>query len=418
VGAIVLFLSACGGNEQKNMQSQEPPPPELSKDPVDLLFFSMSGWTEETFNERFGDSMRKKFPHYNIRYIPSSKTVTIESLIAAGETIDVYWDTHIATFSALHRYQMQYDMSELIKKHKVNLDLLDQAALNISRTMSNGGLYALPLVNNTTVLYYNKDIFDKFGVSYPKDGMMMHEVLELAKRLNRDDGGTRYYGIGSYPSYFLSQNPFSIPYIDARTEKPTILSDPRWKTIYEYLIAAFHTADNKSLSDTNAFVRDKNAAMFLGLANLFLNFDVSGMNWDLAAFPQYKEAPGVEPQTLPTMFAITSMSKHPNEAMAVLAHILSEEEQKALAERAIMPILRTPQVIESFGKKAPYPGKNYAAIFKYKFAESPPLTGYDTKAKDIYLRYVGNMANGTMDFNTAFRKIEEETLKMIAAEKN
>ncbi|TNJ62415.1 extracellular solute-binding protein [Paenibacillus hemerocallicola] len=406
-------LIACGDSGR---QTTEEPVKQARKEPVELVFFSTSGWSEEAFNERFGNAIRSKFPEYTIRYIQSSKEVTLESLVTSKTPIDVYWDTHTATFSNLDRFKIQSDMSELIRKHNVNLNTLDPAAVQMVKTMSNGGMYALPLVNNTEVLYYNKDIFDKFGVPYPKDGMMRDDMLDIAKRMNRTDSGVEYYGLGTYPSYSLALSPFSIPYVDAKTEKATIQSDPRWKTVYEQLITAYRTTNNKKMSDPNQFLKG-NMAMFMGLANMFLNFDVSTINWDIVSYPLYKELPGVGQQSLPTLFSITSLGKHPDEAMNALAYMLSEEAQKSLSERAIIPVLQTPSVTQAFGTKAPYKNKNYAAILKNKFSASPPLTVYDTRAQNIYLKPLEQLAQGTVDLNTAFRQIEQETNQMIAEEK-
>lgn len=410
---IMSILAACGSTGQ---EAPEQPAPSAKREPVELVFFSTSGWSEEAFNERFGQAMKAKFPEYTIKYIQASKEVTMESLITSKTAIDVYWDTHTATFNNLDRFKIQSDMSELIKKHNVNLTQLEPASVNIAKSMSGGGISALPLVSNTEVLYYNKDVFDKFGVAYPKDGMTRDELLDLAKRFDRTDGGIKYYGLGTYPSYALALSPFSIPYVDAKTDKPTIQSDPRWKTLYEHLIGAYQTTDNKKMSDPNQFLKG-NMAMFLGLANMFLNFDVSAMNWDIASYPLYKEVPGVGQQALPTMFAITSLSKHPDQAMEVLAYMLSEEAQKSLSERAIIPILQTPAVIKAYGTKAPYKNKNYSVILKNKFTDSPPMTVYDLRVQNIYLKPLEQLAQGTVDLNTAFRQIEEESNQLIAQEK-
>lgn len=49
---------------------------------------------------------------------------------------------------------------------------------------------------NIPALFYNKDIFDKFGVAYPKNGMIYEETLDLdlARRVTRSDGGVQYLG--------------------------------------------------------------------------------------------------------------------------------------------------------------------------------------------------------------------------------
>lgn len=71
-------------------------------------------------------------------------------------------------------------MKDLIKRHNIDLSRFEPSIISALEKMSGGGLYGLPLYNDRMALYYNKDIFDKFGVPYPKDGMTWDEVIELS----------------------------------------------------------------------------------------------------------------------------------------------------------------------------------------------------------------------------------------------
>jgi multiple sugar transport system substrate-binding protein len=155
-------------------------------------------------------------------------------------------------------------------------------------------------------------------------------------------------------------------------------------------------------------------AIFADLANLFLNKDMTSMNWDMASFPTMKDAPNKGQQPLPTLFSITSMSKHPDKAMEVLKYMLSDEVQKDLSERAVIPAVNTPAVVKAFGTKSTYKNKNFPAIFYHPFSDIPPMTAYDADSLKIYQKPLKNLAAGTLDLNTAFRQIDEETSQMIA----
>jgi len=428
VGAIIsgllLLLTACGGASSggKEVGSEDAGSAAAggesaaSKEPVKLVFYSTSGWTPEAFNERFGDSMRKKFPQYTIEYIQSGKGAQLADLMAAGQQIDVFWQAVDVTVQQMQEYKLEYDMSELIKKHGLELNTLEKSSIDAIRALSGGKMYALPLVINTAALYYNKDLFDKFGVSYPKDGMTWDEVIELAKRMSRIDGGQPYYGLGTSITHNFSLNPQSVPYVDRKTEKATILTDPRWKSIFDIMVEAYKTAGGTGKSPTQ-FVQDKNIAMTEGLANLFLNLDMTTLNWDMVTYPTYREAPGKAPQPYPTLFGITSTSKFKDEAFQVLQHMLSEPEQLSLSERAVIPVLQKDNVLKAFGTKSKYQGKNFQSIVSRKFSPMPDKTKYDSKAQPIYNKYVPDVAKGDLDLNTAFRKIDEDMTKMIAEEK-
>lgn len=413
---LMLLLAACGAEKEKPAEEGPSGTQPVKKDPVKLVFYSTAGWTQEAFNERFGDTMRKKFPQYEIEYIASGKGMEFTDMLSAGAQIDVYWQAVDNTIPHLLQYKLEYDMTELIKKHGINLNLLEPSSVEAARSMSNGKMYALPIVNNTAALYYNKDLFDKFGVPYLKDGVTWDEVIEVAKRLRRTDGGLEYYGIGSDVQPHLNLSSLSIPYVDPKTEKPTIQTNGGWTTIFNQLIEMRKTTEHKALNASN-FVQDKNLAMVDGLANAFLNFDMTSLNWDMVSYPSYKSAPGIGSQPLPTMFGITSISKHKEAAAEVLAYMLSEEVQKSLSERAIIPVLQSETVMKAFAKNSKYKDKNFQAILSKKFAPITPKVTYEAKARSLYGKYIPDLAKGTIDLNTAFRQIDEEMVKLIAEEK-
>ena len=58
-----------------------------------------------------------------------------------------------------------------------------------------GKLYGMPYAQQFNALYYNKDIFDTFGVEYPQDGMTWQETIELARKVTGERHGVEYKGL-------------------------------------------------------------------------------------------------------------------------------------------------------------------------------------------------------------------------------
>ena len=61
-----------------------------------------------------------------------------------------------------------------------------------------GQLYFLPKDYSTLAVYYNKTIFDEYGVAYPEDGWTWDDLLSTAQALTQDtngDGETDIWGI-------------------------------------------------------------------------------------------------------------------------------------------------------------------------------------------------------------------------------
>lgn len=60
-------------------------------------------------------------------------------------------------------------------------------------TMMDGKHYGIPFATNCTALFYNKDLFDAAGISYPDENTTWDEFREMAKALTKDG----IYGFGN-----------------------------------------------------------------------------------------------------------------------------------------------------------------------------------------------------------------------------
>jgi ABC-type glycerol-3-phosphate transport system substrate-binding protein len=58
-----------------------------------------------------------------------------------------------------------------------------------------GVQYSYPANVNADILIYNKALFDRFGVPYPKQNITWDEFFELAKKMTRGEGANKVYGI-------------------------------------------------------------------------------------------------------------------------------------------------------------------------------------------------------------------------------
>ena len=130
---------------------------------------------------------------------------------------------------------MQYDLTELIKKYKVDLSKFEPGLLQTySEVSGEGKLYGLPESINPHVMFYNKDLYDKFGVPYPKDGMTWNEAYEMSRRLTNFQDGIQFRGIGLFFRTIPTNNDASLPQIDAKTERAAV-NTAQWKLQFDNL---------------------------------------------------------------------------------------------------------------------------------------------------------------------------------------
>ncbi|GAA3403186.1 ABC transporter substrate-binding protein [Paenibacillus hodogayensis] len=438
---LAVSLTACSGsgkdeNGNKGADGTAPSPAqqpktaaklEPKKDSVELVFYSASGdFDNDGFMKMFGNKIKEKFPHVTVKFLPYNSANLMDKMIAAGQTLDILYYSTGQTGDLLD-YKLQYDISDLVKGYGFDLEKLEPTAVDFQRKLAKGGLYGLPVFNNTLTLFYNKDLFDKFGVPYPKDGLTWDGLYDIAKTMSRVDGGEQYHGLTLSMSHSMLLNQLSLPYIDATTQKVNFDSDTfkklfdTWTSMYQI---PGNEVDKKTVdfgSQVNMFDKDKKAAMFMGLSALGPSRFKEAVNWDVASYPVFADKPGVGPQPYPSYFYVTNTSKYKEQAFEVIAYLASEEFQLHLAKNGLLPALKNrDEAMKQYGADIPYlKTKNASALMPKQFAPLSMTTKEqllaNTKAYNSLLPAYNAVVLKEKDKNTALREAEEQGNKDIAA---
>jgi len=89
-----------------------------------------------------------------------------------------------------------YDIENLVNEEKYNAAGLAPGVIDAMKALGNGKLYGLPTSFYSQVIYYNKDLFDEYGVPYPTDQMTWAQIIDLAKMFPTEgEPMDRVYGI-------------------------------------------------------------------------------------------------------------------------------------------------------------------------------------------------------------------------------
>jgi multiple sugar transport system substrate-binding protein len=425
--AIIAGTVGCSSSPSGSPEAAEKPSG-AAPAPVELVFYSCGNTTQDVFDTLYGDAIRKKYPQFKLKYISglsASKANELIPKMLLDNTVDINFDSIGNIPSCLLLFDLQKDMSDLIKKHNLDLNKFEPKAVKGMKDLAEGKMYGVPVFNNTRVLYYNKDLFDKFGVAYPKDGMTWDETNALAKRMTRSENGVDYLGMAASEQHQIRLNALSVPILDAKTGKPTINTDARWKTI---LAKGFFDPYNDDLSrqniskafpSTSQFAKDKRVAMMPNLANLPADQQpvMKEVNWDMVTEPTYAEAPKTSSSVYPTYFSITSQSKHREEAMLAIQVLVSEEHQAFLSRLGQVPVLQNDGIKKMLGQGSEFKDKNWNAVFLHNPAAIPYKSKYDNDVEVIYRKQILSYAQGKVDLNTLLRNAEEEANKYLESAK-
>lgn len=411
VGALLtaiflLIVMGCSDSETtfKNRSSE----------PVVLNLFSSSGADQAWFDRTYGEYLTKKFPHITFTvHFPSS--ISLADYVASNEPLDIIFGAYMGFFSAIKPLNLHSDISDLIKKYKVNMEKFEPTINELQKQMTGGYYIGLPAFIGTSGLYYNKDIFDKFAIDYPREGMTWDELYDLAVRLTRTDGDVQYYGFANDNYNYIQANQLSLDLVDTKTMTANFETDP-WKKVVQTLtrfmqIPGYNTAE----ATVAAFNTKGTVAMatnYTGCCGFTPGQAVS--NWDVVRIPVFPEARNAGVQVGANIWFMSSISKQREVAFEVIQFISSEEFQISLNSRGLATALKDTKLHERYGDELPfYDGKNVTALFPHPRAKMSNITEFQLIAASQLNAAMTRMANEGIDINTALREAAEVTNQMI-----
>ncbi|TMV52321.1 extracellular solute-binding protein [Paenibacillus mesophilus] len=423
--SLALTATGCGNSgSQENGAKQAQANKTESASPVTLTVFQNGAEiTDEDFQLMFSEPVKKKYPHISLKIVRPDKSVTLDSLIAAREVPDILL-TPNSGILGLKQQDLLFDLTPLVKKQSLDLARFNPVAIEAVKS-DKGELWGLPYAMQFNALYYNKDIFDKFGKSYPKDGMTWDETIDLGRQLTQKDGGIQYRGLDPASSYVMSF-PYSLAYVDGKTDKAS-MDNEKWKQVFELAKTILTIPGNaqpspepSAAASGNLFIKERNVAM-LASTNLMAQIGSASeaVNWDIAQYPSYKDKPNISGKLDSHNLSISKTTKYQDDAIKVLEVVTSDEVQLLGARKTarMSPLLKE-DMKKQFGAEVSYlKGKNVQALFKSGVSPSPLYSIYESNGKKIGQQKFRDYLADKIDLNTALRQADEEINKAISTVK-
>ena len=437
---LTVILSACSKNEtapsssppasesassspsaSPSPSSSETPSPEPEPEPVELSVFGSI--PEDAFESQINQWVTAKHPNITLNYLCSC-ILNMPDLKAQKDiTPDILFGAAEGDLRVLLGSNLQTDLTALADSGIVDLNRFDPASIATAKNFSGGKLYGLPESSNPMVLFYNKDVFDKFNVPYPTDGMTWDQLYELAKQVTGTKDGVKYRGISMFYRFALLSNEFSLPIIDAESGKAVVNNDG-WKRIFDNLSRFYKIPGNQegyerdSGLELNKFYEQKNIAMVLSLSSSYKRPGFEALNWDMVAAPTFEDNNGIGFQSLPTMIYVTDTAANKEAALQAVNELLSDEAQLAASKEGKPTHLLNEEVRKAFGANVPLlEGKNVSAIYYNKFAPSPAIHPTLTLNAPSILAYeFEKVILGELSVEDALKSAEAELDKAVEME--
>lgn len=414
--AIVGFslLVACGESsipsnttEQGNAEGQQ------EQEEITLVWAYQGN--EEQYYEDVGQYIEGKFPNINIDVYDAGTDhpETLEDLIAKGKVPDIVTMGAISHTGHLARYELAYDMSELIEETGFDLERFEPSFIEFARNQDpeqEGGLVVIPMTRPTYSLHYNKDVFDILGYDYPTDEMTWEEVTELAKDLTQERDGVQYRGLDLDTPYD-AYTQFSQNSIDPETNEVLITQSEAYKRYLGLIGDVTSIPGNYPAEKPGDLLH--NWGEEFGKGNVAMTAIGTNFGWleqdniDIVTYPVWEGYEGIAPQPRGRGHAITAPSEHKEAALEIIDFLLSDEIQMTKSKEGTASPLADPKIHEVYLENKPeYKDKNFASLFMHGYAIGPSkMPKYD----DGVITMAGiNYVNSGKDLNEYLRILQEE----------
>jgi multiple sugar transport system substrate-binding protein len=381
----------------------------------------------ELYAQFIEEPVAKKFPNVRLeRLLPGGNSGAspqgTATLISAGTIPDIILSLP-GWYGQQKLQDLFSDLTPLIKKYNFDLNRYYSGIVETARSYSpEGTIEFLPESMTTAFLMYNKAIFDKFGVAYPKDGMTWEEAIELARKVTRTDNGVQYRGMDVLRDFTVNNTQLSLPFVDQQTKKSVVNSDG-WKTYFTMMKSLYDIEGNRpptrqALGNFDGFAKEQTVAMYVArLENITqLVADNSDLDWDMVTLPVFKELPNTGTQVNTPFFAISPASTKKDAAFKVIAYLLSDEVQLEHNKDGRLTVLKNESIRRQFGSNIKeLTGKHIEAALKLTPAKPRPYTIYDNYGVIRLGNALIDVVMSNKDINTALREADEWTNKDIEA---
>lgn len=330
-----------------------------------------------------------------------------EDIDLFGGNMDVFLDTGILE-----------PLDDHIKKNNVDVSgygtIYDQMKLD-------GKTLSLPYRKSTWVLYYNKTLFDKMKVPYPKDDMTWNEFRELSKQMTKGEGQNKIYGAFLQPwaqSWYLqaAQTGASVidkdlsPFVNALQLRMDMEKDGSIMAWSEQITTSAHY---------NAAFQKGNVAM-----NLIGDWHVSQLrkaeeekkidfDWDIVPVPHPEGVPAGTSMSTPVSIMMNSKSKHKEEAFKVLEYMTGAKSAQTFASKGFLTGYMNDEVKKAYiGDGSKKPTNIHYLVEQKEYPEYPLLPGVKKVLVDGVYKQEGEVAlTGGQTAEQAIKKISERVQK-------
>lgn len=332
---LVMFLSACSSSESSGAKNQD--------GKATLRFATWDVGEDIELQQKLIDQFNAENTDVNVvlEAYGGDYDTKITAGIGAKDAPDVMYMWNYPQYKDALEPLNPY-IEDRGEEYKANFY---EALWNYNSVGEN--VYGLPVGYTTHVVYYNKDLFDKAGLEYPKAGWTWEEFQAASEKItNKDDKTTGFAFPGKPDPYdfemYLWGNGAS--YVDEEGNLDGNLNSPESIETFEM----FHNMLEKEIAITSESWGD--TEMKSGKVGMIINgawylsaFEEAGINFGVVEVPSFEDTPSASIVSSSGV-AMSKYSEHKEEAFRFMEFWTGEQANKERLSFEL-PVLKS--VVES-----------------------------------------------------------------------
>ena len=379
---------------------------------IDFLNFSSSG-----DNAIYLEEMKKVFEEQNPDIKVNIETVgyeeyftLLQTRVAGGTAPDAY-ELNFENFVTYAKKEVLLDLEPLFVKNKFDTSVLDKNALTAFSL--EGKQYGLPAMFSDVVLFYNKDLFDNAGASYPTTDWTWYDEQKAAEKIRAL--GDNIFGI-FHPIHFwefykvVQQNDGSI--FNEDKTKFVVNSAQNIETLQFMVDRVLKSnvmpteAQLSGMGDWDLFKAGRVGMVVTGIWAFPDFIRDCDFEWDIAIEPgNTKKATHFFSNGL----VINKNSKKAEQALKWISFMSASKEAAKIRVDAgwELPAVTYPDVLASYLEQTP-PASRQVVFDSLQYLVTPPVIEQFAEMADIIGRHLEAARDGTKTPQEALDAAQKE----------
>lgn len=265
------------------------------------------------------------------------------TMIAGGAPPDVFW-THTYINGGLAKRGVPADLNTFIKGDR-SYKADDYYAAALQDFALDGKQFGLPRETTSTILLFNKTMFEKADVTLPTADWTWSDFVEAAKALTTGDGASRQYGAAGfqqrgygYYAYIRTWHEGGDVVSEDRT-RYTLAEEPGVRAM-EWIAELVHTHKaHASSADMGGMAPDEifntGRIGMMPSISVYSNYQNAEFEWDIQHLPKSADGKQIT-RNASAGHSIVAQSKVPDAAWSFVSFLARKESFEHMAKLGLL----------------------------------------------------------------------------------